>query len=71
MRYLARLVTPIGGVLLDPFMGSGSTGKAAMYEGFRFIGCELSADYLPIAAARIQHAAAQARAQGDMFAVAS
>jgi DNA modification methylase len=55
MAYLVRLVTPPGGVVLDPFMGSGSTGKAAMREGFRFIGCELSAEYLAIARARIEH----------------
>jgi DNA modification methylase len=53
MRYLCRLVTPPGGVVLDPFMGSGSTGKAAVMEGFRFIGCELSDDYVEIARARI------------------
>ena len=61
MRYLCRLVTPPGGVVLDPFMGSGSTGKAAMLEGFRFVGCELSPEYLAIAEARI--AAAQPAAQ--------
>ena len=55
MRYLVRLVTPPGGVVLDPFMGSGSTGKAAVLEGFRFIGCELSEEYLAIARARIEH----------------
>ena len=55
MRYLVRLVTPPGGVVLDPFMGSGSTGKAAVLEGFRFIGCELSEEYLAIAQARIEH----------------
>lgn len=55
MAYLCRLVTPPGGLILDPFMGSGSTGKAAMREGFRFIGCELSAEYLAIAEARISH----------------
>lgn len=53
MRYLCRLVTPPGGVVLDPFMGSGSTGKAAVLEGFRFIGCEMSPEYLAIADARI------------------
>jgi len=53
MRYLCRLVTPPGGVVLDPFMGSGSTGLAAMKEGFDFIGIELSADYIKIAEARI------------------
>lgn len=56
MRYLCRLVTPPGGVVLDPFMGSGSTGKAAMREGFRFIGCEMSPEYLEIARARIESA---------------
>lgn len=56
MAYLCRLVTPPGGVVLDPFMGSGSTGKAAVREGFRFIGCDLSADYVAISRARIEHA---------------
>ncbi|WP_176384289.1 site-specific DNA-methyltransferase [Janthinobacterium lividum] len=55
MAYLCRLVTPPGGVVLDPFMGSGSTGKAAMREGFRFIGVEQSAQYFPLCTARIQH----------------
>jgi len=53
MRYLCRLVTPPGGVVLDPFMGSGSTGKAAMLEGFRFVGIEREAEYAEIARARI------------------
>lgn len=56
MRYLCRLVTPPGGLILDPFMGSGSTGKAAMIEGFRFIGIEREAEYLEIAQTRIAHA---------------
>lgn len=55
MTYLCRLVTPAGGTVLDPFMGSGSTGKAAIREGFSFIGCELSPEYLAIAEARIGH----------------
>ena len=55
MRYLCRLVTPPGGVVLDPFMGSGSTGKAAILEGFRFIGIEREAEYIDIARARIEH----------------
>ena len=54
MRYLCRLVTQPGGVVLDPFMGSGSTGKAAMLEGFDFIGIEREADYIKIAEARIK-----------------
>jgi site-specific DNA-methyltransferase (adenine-specific) len=53
MRYLCRLITPPNGVILDPFMGSGSTGKAALLEGFSFIGCELSPEYFEIAKARI------------------
>ena len=56
MRYLCRLVTPPGGTVLDPFTGSGSTGKAAMLEGFRFIGCEMSAEYAAIAEARVSAA---------------
>lgn len=53
MAYLCRLVTPPGGVVLDPFMGSGSTGKAALREGFGFIGCEMDAAYFAIAHARM------------------
>ena len=53
MRYLCRLVTPPNGVVLDPFAGSGSTGKAAVLERFGFIGIELDPDYLEIARARI------------------
>jgi site-specific DNA-methyltransferase (adenine-specific) len=65
MRYLCRLVTPPGGVVLDPFTGSGSTGKAATLEGFRFIGIEREAEYVQIAKARI--AAVDAGA-GPLFA---
>ncbi|WNV14510.1 site-specific DNA-methyltransferase [Stenotrophomonas maltophilia] len=54
MRYLCRLVTPAGGTVLDPFMGSGSTGKAAVLEGFQFIGIELDPAYAAIAEARIR-----------------
>jgi len=53
MRYLCRLITPPGGTVLDPFMGSGSTGKAAVLEGFSFIGIEREAEYIDIARARI------------------
>lgn len=62
MQYLVRLVTPKGGTILDPFNGSGSTGKAAMYEnkdrnvGYKYIGIELTPEYLPIADARIRFA---------------
>ena len=55
MQYLCRLVTPPGGVILDPFMGSGSTGKAALLEGFGFIGVEVEPDYFDIAKSRIRH----------------
>lgn len=54
MRYLCRLVTPAGGLVLDPFMGSGSTGKAAVLEGFQFVGIELDPAYAAIAEARIR-----------------
>ncbi len=53
MRYLCRMVTPPGGTVLDPFMGSGSTGKAAALEGFSFIGIEREPEYMEIAKARI------------------
>lgn len=56
MRYLCRLVTPPNGVVLDPFMGSGSTGKAAILEGFKFIGIERDQEYFEIAKRRIQYA---------------
>ena len=54
MAYLCRLITPTGGTVLDPYMGSGSTGKAAVSEGFDFIGCELDEEYYKIATARIE-----------------
>ena len=55
MAYLVRLVTPKGGVVLDPFMGSGSTGKGAIREGMDFIGIEREDEYMEIAKTRIQH----------------
>ncbi len=58
MQYLIRLVTPPNGIVLDPFMGSGSTGKACAYEGFDFIGIEQSSEYVAIAQARIDFALA-------------
>ena len=54
MKYLCRLVTPKGGTVLDPFMGSGSTGMAAKDEGFEFIGIEKEKEYFEIAEARIK-----------------
>lgn len=59
MRYLVKLVTPPGGTVLDPFTGSGSTGKAAILEGFEFVGIELTEDYLPIIQGRLNHAEQQ------------
>ena len=54
MQYLARLITPKGGTVLDPYMGSGTTGIACKKEGFEFIGIELDKDYFEIAKARIE-----------------
>jgi hypothetical protein len=56
MRWLVRLVTPPGGVVLDPFTGSGTTGVACVREGFKFVGIEREPEYHSIATARIQHA---------------
>lgn len=62
MQYLVRLVTPNGGIILDPFNGSGSTGKAVMWEnkerdkGYKYIGIEMTEQYLPIVQARIEYA---------------
>lgn len=56
MRYLCRLVTPPGGTVLDPFMGSGSTGKACVLEGFGFVGIERERAYFEIAIERIRDA---------------
>lgn len=55
MLYLIRMVTPKGGTTLDPFMGSGSTGKAAVRGGFDFVGIEREKEYMEIATARIQY----------------
>lgn len=73
MRHLVRLYTPVGGTVLDPFTGGGSTGRAAVLEGLSFVGCEMTAEYIPIALARIEAAARAAQAapspisQLDMF----
>lgn len=64
MRWLARLVTPPGGVVLDPFMGSGTTGVACALEGFDFIGIEREAPYHAIAQARVAYASG-GRWEGD------
>jgi site-specific DNA-methyltransferase (adenine-specific) len=55
MCYLVNLVTPKGGVVLDPFMGSGSTGKSCVQKGFDFIGIERDEEYMQIAKARIEY----------------
>ena len=55
MKYLIRLVTPKDGIVLDPFMGSGSTGKAAMQEGMWFVGIEKEKEYYEIAKQRIEY----------------
>jgi site-specific DNA-methyltransferase (adenine-specific) len=56
MEYLCRLITPVGGTVLDPFMGSGTTGIACKHEGFDFIGIEKNEEYCEIAKARIDAA---------------
>jgi site-specific DNA-methyltransferase (adenine-specific) len=66
MRWLCRLVTPPNGLILDPFNGSGSTGCAAVLEGFRYLGAELDADYVEIARKRIAHWASQTP-EPDLF----
>jgi len=55
MRWLVRLVTPPGGLVVDPFMGSGSTGCAAVLEGFDFAGFDLDPEHVRVAQARIEH----------------
>lgn len=77
MRYLCRLVTPKGGVVLDPFTGSGTTGIAAQLEGLDFIGCEIDKEYYRVAVARVKRWRRFARElnrpapaderQGDLF----
>jgi site-specific DNA-methyltransferase (adenine-specific) len=67
MRYLIKLVTPEGGVVLDPFTGSGSTGKAALLDGFQFVGVELTEEYLPIIEGRLRWASEQVEDDGTLF----
>jgi site-specific DNA-methyltransferase (adenine-specific) len=55
MEYLIKLVTPVGGTVMDCFLGSGSTGKAAVRNGFDFIGIERDEEYIKIAEARIKN----------------
>jgi site-specific DNA-methyltransferase (adenine-specific) len=55
MKYLVEMVTPAGGVVLDPFTGSGSTGKAAVQAGVGFVGIEMTEEYLPIIIGRVKH----------------
>ena len=59
MEYLVKLVTPPNGTVLDPFTGSGSTGKAAILQGFNFIGIEMTKEYVPIIEGRLKHAEAK------------
>jgi hypothetical protein len=64
MRYLVRLVTPKGGKVLDPFMGSGSTGCAAVLEGCDFVGIDITPEYVAIAQKRIAHYAVESPLEG-------
>jgi DNA modification methylase len=66
MRYLIKLVTPEGGTVLDPFTGSGSTGKAALLDGYQFVGIELTDEYLPIIDGRLKWAKEQQEAVTDL-----
>lgn len=63
MKWLVRLITPPNGIVLDCFAGSGSTGVAAITEGFRFIGIEIDPEYTAIAKARLNHAISEAKAE--------
>jgi site-specific DNA-methyltransferase (adenine-specific) len=67
MRYLIKLVTPPGGTVLDPFTGSGSTGKAALLDGFQFVGVELTEEYLPIIEGRLRWASEQVEDDDTLF----
>jgi site-specific DNA-methyltransferase (adenine-specific) len=67
MRYLIKLVTPPGGTVLDPFTGSGSTGKAALLDGFQFVGVELTEEYLPIIEGRLRWASEQVDDDDTLF----
>lgn len=66
MQWLCRLITPPHGVILDPFMGSGSTGKAAVMEGFHFIGIDIMEEYVEIARARIEAASKAQERDGNI-----
>lgn len=66
MSYLCRLITPKGGTVLDCFLGSGSTGKAAVASGFRFVGVEKEREYFDIAKARIEFELKKPK-QGELF----
>jgi DNA modification methylase len=70
MEYLIKLVTPEGGTVLDPFTGSGSTGKAALLNGFQFTGIELTEEYLPIIEGRLKWANEQREAQQTIDTIA-
>ena len=67
MEYLIKLVTPPSGLVLDPFTGSGSTGKAAILEGFSFLGMEMTKDYIPIIEGRLRHAETQVKENEGLF----
>lgn len=67
MRYLCRLITPPKGVVLDPFAGSGSTGRGAVLEGFSFVGIELDNRYCDISKRRIEEAACERAQSVDLF----
>ena len=63
MRWLCRLLTPKGGVVLDPFLGSGTTAVSAILEGFNAVGCEMTEDYYPIIQGRVNWAKSEREKQ--------
>lgn len=67
MRYLVKLFTPAGGHVLDPFNGSGSTGKAAIYEKFLYTGIDMDEYNISISQARIEYALRHRSTQTDLF----
>jgi site-specific DNA-methyltransferase (adenine-specific) len=67
MEYLIKMVTPKGGIVLDPFAGSGSTLVAAKQNGYQYIGCELTEEYIPIIEARLNAVEETKEKQTSLF----